>query len=231
MTNKKAVVLLSGGMDSAVALAVAINQGYEVHAMSFDYGQKHKWELDCARRLVNKLKVEEHKVIKLDLSFLTGSALIGNGEIPTGRTVEQMIEKIPVTYVPVRNLIFLSLALSWAESLGAADIFIGVYKMPDFGYPDCREAFIQGFENLANIATKLGLEDKRHISIRTPLQGFAKSEALKLGLDLGVDFEMTSSCFNPSPYGKPCRICDACIVRQQAFKELGVVDPLDYYLS
>ncbi len=221
--QKKAVVLLSGGLDSATALAIARDQGYACHALSFDYGQRHSAELAAARRLAQTLGVVEHKVLSLDLGSIGGSALTDLAiDVP-----EQASEGIPVTYVPARNTVFLSLALGWAEVLGAMDIFIGVNAVDYSGYPDCRPEFIKAFENLANLATRAGVEGER-FRIQAPLVHMSKAEIIRTGVALGLDYGLTLSCYQADEHGCACGQCDSCRLRAQGFAEAGVPDPTCY---
>lgn len=219
----KAVILLSGGLDSATTLAMAKEQGLECYALNFDYGQRHRAELSAAKRVAELLGVKEYRVIKFDLSGIGGSALTDSSiDVP-----RQPTQGIPVTYVPARNTIFLSLALAWAEVLHASDIFIGVNAVDYSGYPDCRPEYIKAFENLANLATKVGVEGKS-VHIRTPLIDLSKSEIIQAGLKLGVDYVSTVSCYAADEDGKACGICDACRFRATGFKEAGIKDPTRY---
>lgn len=221
--TKRAVVLVSGGLDSATTLAIANNQGNSCFALSFDYGQRHRCELDAAVKVVQQIGAIEHKILKLDLAGITGSALTDtNVAVP-----QQPSEGIPVTYVPARNTVFLSLALGWAEVLGALDIFIGVNAVDYSGYPDCRPEFIRAFENTANLATKLGVEQNA-FKIRTPLIQLSKAEIIKQGNSLGVDYSLTISCYDPDSNGKACGVCDSCRLRRAGFKDAGIKDPTIY---
>jgi len=230
MTEKtpKAVVLLSGGLDSTTVLAIAKSEGYETYALSFSYGQRHSWELECARRVATASGVKDHRTAQIDLRVFGGSALTADIDVPKGRSLDQMSEKIPVTYVPARNTIFLSFALAWAEVLGSSDIFIGVNALDYSGYPDCRPEFIEAFERLGNLATKAGVESHQRLKIHTPLIALSKSEIVQTGLRLGVDYGLTSSCYDPSPTGEPCGTCDSCLLRQKGFRDNGLSDPLKY---
>ncbi|WP_456417750.1 7-cyano-7-deazaguanine synthase QueC [Thiolapillus sp.] len=220
---KHAVVLLSGGLDSATVLAVARRQGYICHALSFDYGQRHSVELQASRRLAAAMEAAEHKILHLDLGGIGGSALTDVSiAVP-----EQQTDGIPVTYVPARNTVFLSLALGWAEVLGARDIFIGVNAVDYSGYPDCRPEFIQAFEKLANFATKAGVEGGR-FRIRAPLIEMTKAEIIRTGVELGVDYALTLSCYQADEQGRACGSCDSCRLRAQGFAEAGVADPTPY---
>jgi 7-cyano-7-deazaguanine synthase len=226
--QKRAVLLLSGGLDSATVLAMGKSQGFEIFALSFSYGQRHSWELEAARRVAQSQGVAEHKTATIDLRVFGGSALTDNLEVPKGRTVDEMSHGIPITYVPARNTIFLSFALAWAEVLGSSDIFIGVNVLDYSGYPDCRPEFIEAFERMANLATKAGVEDRQALKIHTPLITLSKAEIIRAGLELGVDYSVTSSCYDPAPNGQPCGRCDSCLLRLQGFRDNGVEDPLQY---
>jgi 7-cyano-7-deazaguanine synthase len=224
----KAVILLSGGLDSATALAIANAAGYESYALSFSYGQRHSWELQCALSVALALGAKEHRIASIDLRAFGGSALTADIGVPKGRTPEEMSGGIPITYVPARNTIFLSFALAWAEVLESSDIFIGVNALDYSGYPDCRPEFIEAFERLANLATKAGVEGRQHLKIHTPLISLSKAEIISKGLELGVDYGLTSSCYDPSTTGEPCGACDSCLLRQKGFRENGLTDPLKY---
>ena len=226
--SPKAVVLLSGGLDSTTALAIAKSEGYETYALSFSYGQRHSWELECARRVATTSGVKDHRIAQIDLRVFGGSALTADISVPKGRSLDEMSEDIPVTYVPARNTIFLSFALAWAEVLGSSDIFIGVNALDYSGYPDCRPEFIEAFERLANLATKAGVEGRQSLKIHTPLISLSKAEIISKGLELGVDYGLTSSCYDPSPSGEPCRACDSCLLRLKGFRENSLIDPLMY---
>jgi 7-cyano-7-deazaguanine synthase len=228
VSEKKAVVLLSGGLDSTTVAAIAQQQGFAVYALSFDYGQNHRVELDFARRVAEQQKVVRHVVVKVDLRSFGGSALTSDVPVPKHRTAEDMGHGVPVTYVPARNTVFLSLALGWAETLGATDIFIGVNALDYSGYPDCRPEFIAAFERMANLATRLGTEDGRQIKIHTPLIAMTKREIIETGMRLGVDYSMTTTCYDPAPGGEACGACDACLLRLKGFAEAGVADPARY---
>jgi 7-cyano-7-deazaguanine synthase len=226
---KKAVVLLSGGLDSTTVAAMAKQQGFAVYALSFDYGQKHKVELEFATRVATAAGVERHAVVKVDLRAFGGSALTaGDLAVPKHRSEEEMGVGVPVTYVPARNTVFLALALAWAESLGATDIFIGVNALDYSGYPDCRPEFIAAFEAMANLGTKIGVEDGQRIRIHTPLIAMTKRQIIEEGLKLGVDYGMTTTCYDPSESGEACGECDACLLRLKGFAEAGVDDPARY---
>jgi 7-cyano-7-deazaguanine synthase len=221
-------VLLSGGLDSATVLAIAKAEGYDVYALSFAYGQRHAWELECARAVALSMGAKEHRTASIDLRAFGGSALTAEIDVPKGRSTEEMSGEIPITYVPARNTIFLSFALAWAEVLGCSDIFIGVNALDYSGYPDCRPEFIAAFERLANLATRAGVEGRQALKIHTPLISLTKAEIIRKGLELGVDYSLTSSCYDPSPSGGPCGRCDSCVLRQKGFRENGLVDPLMY---
>jgi len=224
--KSKAVVLLSGGLDSATVLAIAQAEGFDVYALSFAYGQRHAWELECARAVASSMGAKEHRTATIDLRAFGGSALTAEIAVPKGRTPEEMSGEIPITYVPARNTIFLSFALAWAEVLGSSDIFIGVNALDYSGYPDCRPEFIAAFERLANLATRAGVEGRQRLKIHTPLISLTKAEIIRKGLELGVDYSLTSSCYDPSPSGAPCGRCDSCVLRQKGFRENGLTDPL-----
>ncbi len=226
--SKKAVVLLSGGLDSATALAIAKNEGFECYALSFRYGQRHAVELDAAAKVSAAQGVAAHRIVEIDLRAFGGSALTADVEVPKNRTEAEMEGDIPVTYVPARNTIFLSYALAWAEVLGAQDIFIGVTAVDYSGYPDCRPEFIESFEKMANLATKAAVEGKMKLKIHAPLIDWSKSKILKRGLELGVDYGLTTSCYDPAPNGDACGACDTCKLRLKGFKELGLEDPRPY---
>ena len=221
---KKAVLLLSGGLDSATTLALAREQGFEVYALSFRYGQRHAVELKAAAKVASTLGAKEHKVADIDLRLFGGSALTADIAVPKDRTNDEMSTGIPITYVPARNTIFLSFALAWAEVLKAYDIFIGVNALDYSGYPDCRPEFIEAFERTANLATAYGVEAKQHINIHTPIIHLTKAHIIREGLRLGVDYGMTISCYDPTPEGKPCGQCDSCQLRAKGFSENGIVE-------
>ena len=224
MTPPKAVVLVSGGMDSATAGAVAREQGFELYALSFRYGQRHAAELDAAKRVAEWLGARRHVVLEIDLRALGGSALTGDLQVPKDTPLEQIGNSIPATYVPARNTIFLSFAMGWAEVLEATDIFIGANALDYSGYPDCRPEYIEAFERMANLATRAGVEGRR-LRIHTPLIALTKAEIVKLGQRLGVDYGLTWSCYDPTPRGTPCGRCDACLLREKGFREAGMEDP------
>ena len=227
--EKKAVVLSSGGLDSTTVMALARSEGYALYSLSFRYGQRHALELEAAQRVAQALGAQEHLVITIDLGKIGGSALTENRDIPKGREVSALPEEIPVTYVPARNTIFLSLALAWAEVLGAADIFIGVNALDYSGYPDCRPEYIEAFERLANLATKAGVEGKIKFRIQAPLIRLTKAEIIRRGLALGVDYSLTHSCYDPAPDGRACGQCDSCLLRKKGFREAGIPDPTRYF--
>ena len=226
--KRPAVVLLSGGLDSTTVLAIAKHQGFEIHALSFSYGQRHHWELEAARRVAEAIGATSHKTVNLDLRAFGGSALTSEIEVPKGRSVTEMSHGIPITYVPARNTIFLSFALAWAEVLGASDVFIGVNALDYSGYPDCRPEFVRAFEAMANLATKAGVEGYQKLVIHAPLINLTKAEIIRRGIELGVDYSLTSSCYDPAPSGEPCGQCDSCLLRQKGFRENGIEDPLSY---
>ena len=225
---QRAVVLLSGGLDSATVLAIARSEGFELYALSFSYGQRHIVELEAARRVAASIGVAAHRIAAIDLRVFGGSALTGDIDVPKGRTAGEMAAGIPITYVPARNTIFLSFALAWAEVLGSSDIFIGVNALDYSGYPDCRPEFIQAFEKMANLATKAGVEGRKALRIHTPLIALTKAQIVRKGIELGVDYGLTSSCYDPSPAGAPCEQCDSCLLRRKGFRENGIEDPLLY---
>jgi len=222
----RAVCLLSGGLDSSTCLALAKREGYECFALSFDYGQRHRVELEAAARVAASLGVARHLTLTLDLRQFGHSALTAAIAVPKRRSAAEIAGGIPVTYVPARNTIFLSLALAWAEVLGASDIFIGVNAVDYSGYPDCRPEYIQAFERMANLATKAAVEGRAAIRIHTPLIQLSKAGIVKLGYELNVDFRLTHSCYDPAPDGRPCGECDSCLLRGKGFKEAGLPDPL-----
>ena len=221
-SKEKAVVLLSGGLDSATVAAIAGANGYDIFALSFRYGQRHAVELEAARRVAESLGVTEHLIMDIDLRRIGGSALTDQIDVPKGRSEGSMESGIPVTYVPARNTIFLSYALAWAEVLSARDIFIGVNAVDYSGYPDCRPEFIEAFERMANLATKAAVTGGWRIQIKTPIINMSKAEIIKTGLALGVDYNLTHSCYDPAPDGNACGLCDSCILRKRGFEEAGV---------
>lgn len=226
-TGTKAVVLVSGGLDSATVLAIAAESGFELHALSFDYGQRHRFELESARRVCQQNSVASHVVFPLDTRIFQGSALTGDLPVPHLRSDEEMSDGIPLTYVPARNTIFLAVALGLAESIGAADLFIGVNAVDYSGYPDCRPEFISAFESMANLATKAGVEGQT-LTVHTPLVSLTKAQIIQHGLQLDVDYSLTHSCYDPSPRGVSCGECDSCQLRLKGFDEAGVEDPIEY---
>jgi 7-cyano-7-deazaguanine synthase len=225
---RRAVVLLSGGLDSATAAAIARAEGFELYALSVDYGQRHRFELEAAEQVAQAIGVRGHQTVRIDLSSFGGSALTSEIEVPKGRSADEMQGGIPITYVPARNTVFLSLALAYAEVLSAADIYMGVNAIDYSGYPDCRPEFIAAFERLANLATKAGVEGSLRFTIHTPLIEWTKAEIIRRGTELGVDYGLTHSCYDPDASGRPCGQCDACLLRRKGFAEAGLVDPLPY---
>jgi 7-cyano-7-deazaguanine synthase len=225
MAGKPAVVLLSGGLDSTTALAIAHAEGYVPHALSFRYGQRHSVELDAARRVADALGVAEHVVANIDLRVFGGSALTADISVPHHERVEDLTDEIPVTYVPARNTIFLSYALAWAEVLESSDVFIGVNALDYSGYPDCRSEYIRAYEQMANLATKAGVEGTQQLRIHTPLIEMTKAQIIQRGLELGVDYSLTHSCYDPSSEGRACGTCDSCLLRRKGFAEVGLEDP------
>ena len=219
-----AVCLLSGGLDSATCLALARREGYRCYALSFDYGQRHRVELDAAARVAQALGAERHLVAKIGLDVFGGSALTAAIDVPKGRSAGEMGAGIPITYVPARNTIFLSFALAWAEVLESSDIFIGVNALDYSGYPDCRPEYIEAYEHLANLATRAGVEGATRMKIHTPLLHLTKAGIVKLGRELGLDFGLTFSCYDPGPGGLACGQCDACLLRRKGFDEAGIED-------
>jgi len=229
VTDKKAVVLSSGGLDSTTVMAMAKNEGYAVYSLSFSYGQRHLVELEAAKHIAQKTGVEKHLVLNLDLYKIGGSALTGKTKIPKNRNENTAFTNIPVTYVPARNTIFLSYALAWAEVIQSSDIFIGVNAIDYSGYPDCRPEYIKAFEKMANLATKTGVEGLTEIRINTPLISMSKAQIIKKGIELGIDYSLTHSCYDPNPEGLSCGRCDSCLLRKKGFKEAGVTDPTKYF--
>jgi len=226
--DKPAVILLSGGLDSATAAAIARQQGFTLYALSVDYGQRHRFELTAARRVAQSLGVKRHVVLAVDLSQFGGSALTDAIDVPKDRDAEAMSHGIPATYVPARNTVLLSLALAYAEAVGTADIFLGVNAVDYSGYPDCRPEYIAAFAALANLATKAGVEGRLKFAIHAPLIRWTKAEIIRRGTELGVDYRLTHSCYDPDPNGVSCGRCDACLLRRKGFAEAGLVDPLEY---
>ena len=227
--SSKAVILLSGGLDSTTCLAIAKNQGFDLNALTLNYGQRHDFELKSAQKIVDHFKIKNHSVVNINLAQFGGSALTDEIDVPKDRSESEMTD-IPLTYVPARNTVFLSLALAWAETLNAFNIFIGVNVLDYSGYPDCRPEYIAAFEKTANLATKAGVSGKR-FKIHTPLINMKKSEIILNGLKLGVDYSLTSSCYDPLKNGTPCGHCDACILRLKGFQEADAIDPLSYQKS
>ena len=225
---KKAIVLTSGGLDSTTVLAIAKQQGFEIYSLSFSYGQRHSFELRAAKQIVELMGVSKHLVLELDLTKFGASALTGDIAVPKSLDGNITADEIPVTYVPARNTIFLSLALAWAETLNASDIFIGVNALDYSGYPDCRPEYIEAFERMANLATKAAVEGMMNLKIRTPLINMTKAQIISRGMELGVDYALTLSCYDPSPEGFSCGYCDSCILRKKGFREAGVEDPTKY---
>lgn len=225
---KKAIVLLSGGLDSATVLAIARNAGYAIHALSFRYGQRHAVELQAAQRVAEHFQVAEHVVAEIDLRVFGGSALTADLAVPKSRSLAEMSNAIPVTYVPARNTVFLSFALAYAETRGSSDIFIGVNALDYSGYPDCRPEYIAAYERMANLATKAGVEGRQQLRIHTPLIELSKAAIIQRGLALGVDYSLTHSCYDPTAEGLACGQCDSCLLRLKGFAEAGVSDPVRY---
>ncbi|WP_438029758.1 7-cyano-7-deazaguanine synthase QueC [Sorangium sp. So ce233] len=229
MLNKpKAVVLLSGGLDSTTTLVIAQSEGYDTHALTFRYGQRHEGEIEAARRVAQRFGGIQHVIAQIDLRVFGGSALTSDIAVPKGRSIDAIGNGIPVTYVPARNTIFLSFALAWAEVLGASDIFLGVNALDYSGYPDCRPEYIEAFERMANLATKSGVEGRQHLKIHTPLIHLTKAQIIQRGLALGVEYELTLTCYDPSAQGEACGRCDACLLRLKGFAESGLTDPAPY---
>jgi 7-cyano-7-deazaguanine synthase len=225
-TQGRAVVLLSGGLDSTTVLAIAKAERFELYALSFRYGQRHSVELESAKSVAAQLGVQKHVVADIDLRQWGGSALTDDIAVPKGRAMDAMSHGVPITYVPARNTVFLSFALAWAETLGSNDIFIGVNALDYSGYPDCRPEYIEAYERMANLATKAGVEGRQRLKIHTPLINLTKAQIIAKGLDLGVDYASTSSCYDPGPEGEPCGACDSCLLRAKGFEEAGTFDPL-----
>ena len=226
--SKKAVVLLSGGLDSTTILAIAHNEGYDTYAMSFQYGQRHTLELQCAKNVAKALGVQQHTIVNIDLRIFGGSALTADIEVPKDRSDAEMEDGIPITYVPARNTIFLSYALAYAEVLVADTIFIGVNAVDYSGYPDCRPEYIDAYQTMANLATQAGVEGKTQLKIRAPLIDKTKAEIIQIGAALGVDYSLTLSCYDPDAEGRSCGGCDSCLLRKRGFKEAGIFDPTRY---
>ncbi len=226
MSDKKAIILLSGGLDSATSMAIAKEQGFIPYALSFQYGQRHIIEIEAAKKVAISLGAKEHKITQIDLRIFGGSALTDNIEVPKDREIN---DSIPITYVPARNTIFLSFALAYAETIGSFDIFIGANAVDYSGYPDCRPEYMQAFENMANFATAATIKGLGKFKIHTPLISMTKAEIIKTGNRLGVDYSLTTSCYDPSPIGIPCGKCDSCLIRQKGFAQNGLEDPLYIY--
>jgi 7-cyano-7-deazaguanine synthase len=222
---KKAVILVSGGLDSATTLALAREQGFETYALSIDYGQRHRLELDCARKVAAALGAARHVVVAVDLRTIGGSALTGEMDVPKDRPYEDMSQGIPVTYVPARNTVLLALTLGYAETVGAFDLFIGANAVDYSGYPDCRPEFLRAFERLANVATKAGVEGTGHFRVHAPLLRLTKADIIRAGSRLGVDYALTLSCYSPDSQGRACGRCDSCRLRRKGFEEAGIPDP------
>jgi 7-cyano-7-deazaguanine synthase len=226
MSARRAVCLVSGGLDSSTVLAFARREGFECYALSFDYGQRHRLELEAAARVAHACGAARHITLSIGLDAFGGSALTAPIDVPKHRALEEMGRGIPVTYVPARNTVFLSCALAWAETLGAEDIFLGVNSVDYSGYPDCRPEYLEAFERMANLATKAGVEGRARTKIHAPLLRLSKAEIVKLGCELGLDFGLTWSCYDPGPDARPCGACDSCLLRARGFEEAGVIDPL-----
>jgi len=223
---RKAVCLLSGGLDSSTCLAIARSEGYRCYALTFDYGQRHRVELEAACKVAAALGAEDHLILRVDLGAIGASALTGSYLVPKGRPLVEMASNIPPTYVPARNTVFLALSLAWAEALGASDIFIGANAIDYSGYPDCRPEFLEAFERLANLATKAGVEGSLRFRVHAPLLYMSKADIIRKAVELGLDLSLTHSCYDPGPLGEPCGACDACLLRQKGFAEAGLEDPL-----
>jgi 7-cyano-7-deazaguanine synthase len=226
--GQKAIVLLSGGIDSTTTLAVAGAAGYELYSLTFAYGQRHSYEIQAAEKVARAFGVKEHLLLNIDLGRIGGSALTDTMAVPKSRSEQELARGIPITYVPARNTIFLAFALAWAEVLPASDIFLGVNALDYSGYPDCRPEYIRAFEKLANLATKAGVEGKMSFRIHTPLINMTKGEIIRKGVELGIDYGITHSCYDPSVYGEACGACDSCLWRKKGFREAGVPDPTKY---
>jgi len=228
--TKRAVILSSGGLDSTTVMAIAKHEGFELFSLSFNYGQRHSYELNAAKKVAEAFLVTKHLVINLDLNKIGGSALTDDIEVPKSRSLDSMTGEIPVTYVPARNTIFLANALAWAEVIKSFDIFIGVNAVDFSGYPDCRPEYISAFEEMANLATKAGVESHTRLKIQTPLINLTKAQIIKKGVGLGVDYSMTHSCYDPDKEGIACGLCDSCLLRLKGFEEAGLKDPAIYMM-
>jgi 7-cyano-7-deazaguanine synthase len=227
----KAVVLLSGGLDSTTTLAIAKDEGFDLYALTFRYGQRHLYEIEAARCVAKQFDVAQHVVVEIDLRLFGGSALTSDIEVPKGRPLDEMSRGIPVTYVPARNTIFPSFALAWAEVLKAHNIYLGVNSLDYSGYPDCRPEYIEAYRRMANLATKQGVEGHQEVKIHTPLISLTKAEIIGRGRQLGVDYGLTSSCYDPQPSGAACGQCDSCLLRLKGFAENGLKDPIQYRME
>ena len=225
---KKAVILLSGGLDSATTLAIAQNDGFTLYGLTFSYGQRHQFEIGASQKIAETCNLADHIITEIDLRAFGGSALTDDIDVPKDRSESTMSGSIPVTYVPARNTIFLSFALAWAEVLQSNDIFLGVNSMDYSGYPDCRPEYIQSFQAMANLATKAGVDGDQSIIIHTPLISMTKEEIIRKGLELGVDYSLTHSCYDPDKAGNACGRCDSCSIRLKGFQEAGTADPINY---
>ena len=225
---KKAVILLSGGLDSATTLAIAQNDGFTLYGLTFSYGQRHQFEIGASQKIAEACNLTDHIITEIDLRAFGGSALTDDIDVPKDRSESTMSGSIPVTYVPARNTIFLSFALAWAEVLQSNDIFLGVNSMDYSGYPDCRPEYIQSFQAMANLATKAGVDGDQSITIHTPLISMTKEEIIRRGLELGVDYSLTHSCYDPDKAGNACGRCDSCRIRLKGFQEAGTADPINY---
>jgi 7-cyano-7-deazaguanine synthase len=228
VARRDAVVLLSGGLDSSTLLAIAIRDDFTPHALTFRYGQRHAAEIEAARRVAAHFAVASHRIVDIDLRAFGGSALTADLAVPKDRPLAEIADAIPITYVPARNTIFLSFALAWAEVLGAADIFIGVTAIDFSGYPDCRPEYIGAYERMANLATRAAVEGRQRLRIHTPLISLAKADIIRRGQELGIDYALTLSCYDPAPDGAACGRCDACQLRLKGFADLGLTDPATY---
>ncbi|MBM3748452.1 MAG: 7-cyano-7-deazaguanine synthase QueC [Acidobacteria bacterium] len=229
-SQRRAVCLLSGGLDSSTAMAVARQEGFDCCALSIDYGQRHRVELEAAARVALSLGASRHLVVRVDLRAIGGSALTGEDPVPKGREPARIGQGVPATYVPARNTVFLACALAWAETLETGDLFIGVNALDYSGYPDCRPEYVQAFERMANLATKAGVEGRLRVSIHAPLIQLSKAQIVRWAHELGVEFRLTWSCYDPAPGGRACGQCDSCLLRRKGFSEAGIEDPLEYAL-